>query len=95
MTYNPLILDRNKTELMVVAPQGIARGWWRSATLYPWVYHLIIPPEACNLRVTIDCTLSFQSHIKSVTKSTFFHLKNPAFTPLPSCWDLGLHFKPS
>ena len=32
--------------------------------------------EVRNLGVILDSTLSFQSHIKSVTKSAFFHLKN-------------------
>ncbi|XP_034548775.1 GTPase IMAP family member 8-like [Notolabrus celidotus] len=33
-------------------------------------------PEVRNLGVILDSTLSFQSHIKSVTKSAFYRLKN-------------------
>ena len=32
--------------------------------------------EVRNLGVILDSTLSFQSHIKSITKSAFYHLKN-------------------
>ncbi|KAL3060778.1 hypothetical protein OYC64_015177 [Pagothenia borchgrevinki] len=35
-------------------------------------------PEARNLGVILDSTLSFHSHVKSVTKSAFFHLRNIA-----------------
>ncbi|XP_010776898.1 uncharacterized protein [Notothenia coriiceps] len=34
--------------------------------------------EVRNLGVILDTTLSFQAHIKSVTKSAFYHLKNIA-----------------
>ena len=32
--------------------------------------------EVHNLGVILDSTLSFQSHLKSITKSAFYHLKN-------------------
>ena len=32
--------------------------------------------EVANLDVNLDSTLSFQSHIKSITTSAFYHLKN-------------------
>ena len=32
--------------------------------------------EVCNLGDILDSMLSFQSHIKSITKSAFYHLKN-------------------
>ena len=32
--------------------------------------------EVCNLGVILNSTLSFQPHIKSITKSAFYHLEN-------------------
>ena len=32
--------------------------------------------EVCNLGIILVSTLSFQSHIKSIIKTSFFHLKN-------------------
>ncbi|XP_053364370.1 deoxynucleoside triphosphate triphosphohydrolase SAMHD1-like [Clarias gariepinus] len=33
-------------------------------------------PEVCNLGIILDPTLSFQSHVKRITKSAFYHLRN-------------------
>ena len=72
-----LKLNSNKTELMVVAPKTLVRKVGDflltidGSTISP-------SPEVRNLGVLHDCTLSFQSHIKSVTKSALFHLKNTA-----------------
>ena len=75
MTTNLLKLNSKKTELMVMGPKAQLEK----------VGHFLLQVDGCsispspevrNLGIILDSTLSFQSHIKSVTKSAFFHLKN-------------------
>ena len=75
MTTNLLKLNSSKTELMVVAPKPLLQK----------VGHLLLDvdgssitpsQEVRNLGIILDSTLSYQSHIKSITKSAFYHLKN-------------------
>ena len=82
ITSNLLKLNSSKTELMVVAP----------APLLKKVGDLDLVIDACstslslevpNLGVILDSTLSFRSHIKSTTKSAFFHLPNILVSGLP------------
>ncbi|XP_041642854.1 uncharacterized protein LOC121509496, partial [Cheilinus undulatus] len=75
MTSDQLKLNSNKTELMVVAPKALLQ---KVGDLMLDVDGTSICPssEVRNLGVILDSTLSFQSHIKSVTKSAFYHLKN-------------------
>ena len=77
MTSNLLKLNSNKTELMVVAPRSLLR---KVGDLLLEVDGCSITPSpvVCNLGVILDPTLSFQSHIKNVTRSAFYHLKNIA-----------------
>ena len=75
MTSNLLKLNTNKTELMVVASNALLQ---KVGDLLLNVDSCTISPstEIRNLGVILDSTLSFQSHIKSITKSAFYHLKN-------------------
>ena len=75
MSSNFLKLNSNKTELMVVAPKALLR---KVGDLHLDVDGCSFSPssEVRNLGVILDPTLSFQSHIRSITKSAFFHLKN-------------------
>ncbi len=75
MTTNLLKLNSQKSDLMVVAPK----------TLLCKAYDLVLrvdgscislSSEVCNLGVILDSTLSYEAHMKSVTKSAFFHLRN-------------------
>lgn len=81
MSLNLLKLNSYKTELMVVAPKVLLR---KIGNLLLTVDDSFISPypEVCN-----NCVLdSTQAHIKSVTKSAFYHLKNIArlnITPDP------------
>nr|XP_010783410.1 PREDICTED: uncharacterized protein LOC104957471 [Notothenia coriiceps] len=77
MSSNYLKLNSRKTELMVVAPKALLQK------VGDFILEVdgcsISPsPEACNLGVILDSTLSFHSHVKSVTKSAFFHPRNIA-----------------
>ena len=77
MSSNYLKLNSNKTELMVVAPKALLQ---KVGDFIVKVDGCSISPspEARNLGVILDSTLSFHSHVKSVTKSAFFHLRNIA-----------------
>ena len=70
LTSNLLKLNTNKTELMVVASKALLQ---KAGDLLLDVDSCSISPstEVCNLGVIFDSTLSFQSHIKSITKSAF------------------------
>lgn len=75
MTANLLKLNNKKTELLVVAPPSLAK---KVGDLFLVVDGDTIrpSPEVRNLGVILDPILSLQAHIKTTTKSAFFHLKN-------------------
>ncbi|KAK5918591.1 hypothetical protein CgunFtcFv8_003341 [Champsocephalus gunnari] len=75
MTTNLLKLNSDTTELMVVAPKALLG---KVGDLLLNIDGSIISPspQVRNLGVVLDSTLSFQNHIKSVSKSAFFHLRN-------------------
>ena len=75
MTSNFLLLNSEKTEFLIIVQKNSAR----------------INPESCltidgcsvkslssvrNLGVLFDINLSFESHVSSICKTAFFHLKN-------------------
>ncbi|XP_019937121.1 uncharacterized protein [Paralichthys olivaceus] len=75
ISSNLLKLNSNKTELMVVAPKALLQ---KVGDLLLNIDGCSISPspEVRNLGIILDSTFSFKSHIKSLTKSAFFHLKN-------------------
>ena len=75
MTTNLLKLNSAKTELMVVSRKALLQ---KVGDFLLEVDGSFISPslEVRNLGVILDQTLSYQSHIKSVTRSAFYHLKN-------------------
>lgn len=83
MTTNLLKLSRKTAQV------GILSSTWMAAlSPCPW--------SICNLGVILDSTLSYESHIKSVTKSTFCYLKS-CLDPLPCIHHLPpapLHWGP-
>lgn len=76
------MLNKNKTELMVVAPKALPR--LKTGDLLLDAHS---QPHVPNLFVILDSTFSFQSH----TKSTFYllkkHLQVPAITLITSSLD--------
>lgn len=76
MTTNLLQLNSKKPELMVIARNPVLQKVVE-------LFHLLIyscsntsSHEIRNLGVILDSTLSYQSHIKSITRSAFYHLRN-------------------
>jgi len=63
MTQNCLLLNSDKTEVDIVSQDGISLA--SSSTVR-------------NLGVIFDQKLSFDSHIKQVSRTAFFHLRNIA-----------------
>ena len=97
MTTNLLKLNSKKTELLVVATLALLR---KVGDFVLQVDGASISPstEVRNLGVILDSTLSFQSHIKSISKAAFFHLRNISrLRPYLSysVTERGLHLLPS
>ncbi len=72
MTNNFLILNSDKTEILLIGP--------KNSTQNLLDYNLQL--DGCtsstvrNLGVILDSNLSFENHISHVTKTAFFHLRN-------------------
>ncbi len=75
MTSNFLLLNSEKTEVLIIRPQTIACN--------NLDHYLIL--DGCsvnssssvrNLGVLFDSNLSFEKHVSSICKTAFFHLKN-------------------
>ncbi|KAF7647277.1 hypothetical protein LDENG_00174860 [Lucifuga dentata] len=77
MNINFLLLNANKTELLVDRP---AKYGHLFENLSVNIDNYIIPESSTikNLGVIFDSRLTFQPHIKSITKTAFFHLSNIA-----------------
>uniref|UniRef100_A0A672ZCU3 Reverse transcriptase domain-containing protein n=1 Tax=Sphaeramia orbicularis TaxID=375764 RepID=A0A672ZCU3_9TELE len=74
MCRNFLKLNEEKTEILLVGPKAKTEMLTnRMGKLTSW-----IKPEVTSLGVIIDSDLNFKSHIKKVTKTSFFHLRNIA-----------------
>ncbi len=75
MTSNFLLLNSDKTEILLIGP--------KNSTQNILDYNLL---DGCNvtsstvkhLGVILDSNLSFENHISNVSKTAFFHLRNIA-----------------
>ncbi|KAI5626003.1 hypothetical protein C0J50_14450, partial [Silurus asotus] len=75
MTHNFLLLNSDKTEILLIGPK----------TSIQTLQHLNLHLDGCSvntsstikdLGVILDSDLSFKNHINQVTKTAFFHLRN-------------------
>uniref|UniRef100_A0A674PN03 Reverse transcriptase domain-containing protein n=1 Tax=Takifugu rubripes TaxID=31033 RepID=A0A674PN03_TAKRU len=74
MSSNFLLLNPGKTEVMVFGPEPLRDRLDHMITLDG--ISLTSSLSVRNLGVTFDQNLSFNSHIKLVSRSAFFHLRN-------------------
>uniref|UniRef100_A0A8C1WNM2 Reverse transcriptase domain-containing protein n=1 Tax=Cyprinus carpio TaxID=7962 RepID=A0A8C1WNM2_CYPCA len=79
MTNNFLLLNSDKTEILLIGPENITQN------LVDYNLQLdgctVTSSTVKNLGVILDSNLSFENHISHVTKTAFFHLRN--MLPVP------------
>lgn len=76
MSLNFLKLNDNKTEILVIGSAASVKRMDQS--FYIDGFHIKPSSLTRNLGVLFDSTLSFGSHISSLVKNSFFHLRNIA-----------------
>ncbi|XP_061907768.1 uncharacterized protein LOC133652732, partial [Entelurus aequoreus] len=77
MSANFLQLNAKKTEMLIICPAQ-HQHLFNNTTLTFDNQTIKQGDSVKNLGIIFDPTLSFESHIKSVTKTAFFHLRNIA-----------------
>ena len=77
MSQNFLMLNTNKTEVIIVGPKDL-RERFSGGLLTLDDAVLASSGEVRNLGVIFDQDLSFNSHIKQVSRTAFFHLRSIA-----------------
>ncbi len=75
MTNNFLLLNSEKTEVLIIGPKNpTSNNLEHGLTLDGC--SLDSSSSVRNLGVLFDSNLSFDSHVSSIYKTAFFHLKN-------------------
>lgn len=72
MSHNFLQLNNNKTEVLIFGPKKDRLNISNQLKLV----QLETTDQARNLGVIMDSDLNLQGHIKAITKSAFYHLRN-------------------
>ena len=77
MTRNYLLLNSNKTEVIVLGPKHLREELADGNSTLDGI-NLASRTTVKNLGVTFDQDMYFQSHVKQISKTAFFHLRNIA-----------------
>ena len=77
MNNSFLLLNPSKSEMLLVGPPKYTQ-LFNNTGIHLDCCSITHKPTVRNLGVTFDPSLSFTQHIKSTTKSAFFHLRNLA-----------------
>ncbi len=76
MTNNFLLLNSDKTEILLIVPKNSTQNILdQNLQLEGFT---VTSSTVKNLGVILDSNLSFENHISYVTKPAFFHLRNIA-----------------
>ncbi|XP_033827891.1 uncharacterized protein LOC117375687, partial [Periophthalmus magnuspinnatus] len=77
MNHNFLKLNSDKTDFIIIGPHNIAKSSQHFTLHFD---NTTLSPSSLirNLGVLLDPTLSFEPHVKHITRTAFFHLKNIA-----------------
>lgn len=72
LANNSLVLNSDKTEAMIIAPPDIHLRTSQEIASFC----SSAKTRVHNLFVVFDCSLSLDTHIKSISRSVLFHLRN-------------------
>ena len=72
MSENFLLLNSDKTEMLVIAPAETETPCWSGDHIY-WQPCYFSSSNVKNLGVSFDSTLSFDQHITEMSKIAFYH----------------------
>ena len=77
MVANVLLLNLDQAEMLVLSPKK-QRDLLLDLTIHLDGCTVVLNKTVKDLGVTLDPDLSFDEHIKTVSRTAFFHLRNIA-----------------